>query len=132
MSPKGSKNRQIENCLLALWRWSELPSKRRVNLETWDSSCNPWGHRKEKHCGAVHCLGGWVATWPEFQKQGIQRSDFDGSPYADGMSSWGVAEKFFGQQELFSSRLGMKEDDRANNDYDRAVERLQSTIEKLS
>ena len=123
-----SKDQQIENCLLALWLWSKVPPRRvSRDLAAW-------------RCGTHACFGGHLATWPDFQKMGVQVG-FDGSPTIADFNPGGepalptqVSKHLFGKESLIFCRLAASEgpESQGMSDHEVVVERLQHQIEQLS
>jgi hypothetical protein len=115
------RTKQIENCILGLWLMHDThPSK--VKLHTWT-------------CGSAHCFGGWVAVSPEFRAQGVSANKHDGgAPILSSPTrySWHVADKLFGDDNIFASRLGHDEDLWRHSDRKNVINRLEAQIERLT
>lgn len=134
-----TKQQQLENCIVALWRWAETkPHKVVDRLGSW-------------RCGTQACFGGFVAVWPEFQAQGVRaatprmRYEFGVTPGAPIIARNGVfasehdvADRLFGERQLFGSRgyvrIG-KFDDAGHQgvtDHQLVARRLEAQIVVLS
>jgi hypothetical protein len=115
-----TRDQQIQNLILAAWRWSEVEPDD-VNLQTFG-------------CGSVACFGGHLQHWPEFNDMGI--ISYDGSPrLADDLGNLGDGY-LFGDQTMFNGRDrlwdGPEADDEQLSDYDIVVRRLERRFEELS
>lgn len=94
-----SKDKQIENCLVAIDMVKSLPKRAFTpGLFAWTST------QRQQHCGSAACLGGWIAQHPHFQKLGVYPDTEDnGAPRTrrnDDPSL--VAEELFGNPSMFT------------------------------
>lgn len=122
-----TKNQQIENCLLALSLWAEVPPRKVVaGLSDWT-------------CGTQACFGGHLATWPEFRAQGVCPTDGSpelrqpGSAEVIGYSH-AVSKYLFGSFDLFHSAGHAAADDqlpRNASAHRVVVNRLEHQIQRL-
>ncbi len=96
---------QIANIRTFLKRWKTIPFQN-VQLGSWQRS--KFGEAVQTpHCGTIACAGGWCALMPEFRAQGVI-SDQYGIPRLvdERVSAYELAEKLFGDYDLFRSRGG--------------------------
>jgi hypothetical protein len=87
-------------------------------------------------CNSPACFGGWVARWPEFQKQGVHAGLLNGEPIlrVRGRTMYAneVAGVLFGERSLFDVRRGFPyliEADRRVSSHQIVTRRLQWLIE---
>lgn len=118
---KDIKDQQIENLILAAWRWSETKADRIIpRLCDW-------------RCGTQACFGGHLVTWPEFADMGVRPYSAEYQEpvmpsLAEGLySSSAVARELFGCGQMFFPRIGEK-----GTDHAVIVNRLEAQFERLT
>lgn len=95
---------QRKNVLTFLARWATIPPENVAHhLADWQRNC--MAVVQTPNCGTIACAGGWMALMPEFQAQGVRPSNC-GSPTiaGDSLLAAGIAERFFGDFDLFRAR----------------------------
>lgn len=115
-----TKDQQIENCLLALWRWADV-EPRHVDLSDWK-------------CGTQACFGGHLCAWPEFKQMGVEpyseRFPEPNIPTLNLMDADVVSHHLFGVNYLFYFRRPWRNEH--GDDHAIVVNRLEQRIAELS
>lgn len=95
-----TKQEQLDNCLLALnlWLTKVKPDQVVENLTA---------YTQKTDCGTLHCFGGWIAEWPEFQALGVFTDDYSvqlSIRGAEDVVGLLASSALFGTEKLFGGR----------------------------
>jgi len=88
-------------------------------------------------CGAVACLGGWVAVAPHFRALGVVPNETSNAPWIPSLGMEDpddVADFLFGNGEMFSPRGGSDYDqdiEDSKSDRKAALHRLKARLKEL-
>jgi hypothetical protein len=87
-----TRDQQIENLILAAWRWNEVKPRQVVR------ELNNW------RCGTQACFGGHLGKWSEFRRQGLcpTAGGYPQMPSLGIIGSAGVARQLFGNYRMFN------------------------------
>ena len=82
------------------------------------------------HCGTIACFGGLCAWWPPYRAQGVYTEPVNGAPRLSGIgSAFDVANKLFGQSELFDAVGEHPADDKSLSAHENVTRRLNWLLE---